>query len=122
MSQKINTGLSIELGFLTPIKIEYLNERDNGGTFKLAMKKSATQQMQESSEICYTLNEKSSKFEVGTGNYTIRIYFESTSDKYKIEEQTMAIQINEGMTTVLKFALGSNYKSSLDFKKYITIK
>jgi hypothetical protein len=86
------------------------------------MKKSDNQEIQESSETYYTLNEKSSKFEVGSGNYTIRIYFESTSDKYKIEEQTMAIQINEGMTTVLKYALGSNYKSTLDFKKHITIK
>lgn len=122
MGQKINTGLSIELGFLTPFRIEYLNERDNGGTFKLAVKKSGNQEIQESSETCYTLNEKSSKFEVGPGNYTIRIYFESTSDKYKVDEQSMPVQIKEGMNTVVKYALASDYKSSLNFKKYTNTK
>lgn len=122
MIKEIRTGLMIDWGFITAFKMGRLEEGETKsntkGVFNLSLCDSGLDSSDISLHKTFLLAVKSCKFELKPGDYIVRIFFEGTSDKIKIEEQSMQVQIKEGMITVLKYALGSNYKSSLEFSKF----
>lgn len=114
MVKEIKTGMVIDLGWQTPFRIAYLDGLYGGGQINLKINKGDDDLF----EMSCSMQSKLTEYELTPGDYIVRIFYKGTSDKYKIEEQSMKVQIKEGMITVLKYALGSNYKSSLEFIKF----
>jgi hypothetical protein len=111
----LNTGW-----FTTPWKMGKLKEDREGGQFILfIIPNNAEGYANHLNTIEFNISDsKDSFFEIPAGKYLVNVKFESKSEKYKIENQSIEIEIKPNTTTVIKYELGKNYKSSLRFIKY----
>jgi len=114
-------GLLLDTGwFTTSYKMGYLKNYREGGQFILFIIPNKSEgYANQLNTIEFNISDSNvSFFEIPSGKYLVNVNFESKSEKYKIENQSIEIEIKPNTTTVIKYELGKNYKSSLQFIKH----